>query len=255
LRAAGTARAQTFLSQNALCHPFCKRCGMKILIIEDESKISGFLCKGLRQEGHAVDTTPQGQEGLSMLQDSLYDLVLLDLMLPDMSGFDVLRKIKARENSPSVIILSAMGSVDNRVQGLDLGADDYMTKPISFAELCGRIAAVTRRKAPVAPHPTAPAEATACALDYDRALRQVRKGSATATLTAQEGLLLEFFLQNLSRPVPKRLIFEHVWNYDVDPQANVVDVLVCRLRAKLLAICGRDVIRTVRGLGYMLCAE
>lgn len=186
-----------------------------------------------------------------MLQTRTYDLVLLDLMLPDVHGFEVLKRIKQRSDAPPVIILSALGSVDNRVQGLDLGADDFMTKPISFTELCGRIGAIMRRRQASTPQ-TTPAEPASGGLHYNRPCREINNGDIAAQLSEQEALLFEFLTQNMGVPVTKRLIFEHVWNYDVDPQTNVVDVLVCRLRAKLQKVSGRDLIQTVRGLGYKL---
>ncbi len=224
---------------------------MKILVFEDEPKIAGFLTKGLRQEGHVVDAVSQGLDGLSMIQTRTYDLVLLDLMLPDIHGFEILKRIKQRADAPPVIILSALGSVDSRVHGLELGADDYMTKPISFTELCGRIGAIMRRRQ-TAPPFSPPCDPSSGNLNYDRPCREVQSGKTSIQLSEQEALLFEFLTQNPGVPVTKRLIFEHVWNYDVDPQTNVVDVLVCRLRAKLQKVSGRDVIQTVRGLGYML---
>lgn len=224
---------------------------MKVLVIEDDSKISSYLCKGLRQEGHAVDAVSLGDDGVLMQETHRYDMVLLDLMLPDESGFEVLQQIKKRPDAPPVIIVSAKGSVDDRVRGLELGADDYMTKPVSFVELSGRMRAIMRRRhVGEACDPQAEVFRQGV-LTFDRVRRQVMCGSCAAGLTERESLLLEFLMQNHERLVTKRLIFEHVWSYDSSPQTNVVDVLVCRLRAKLLTVLNCDAIQTVRGLGYM----
>lgn len=224
---------------------------MKVLVIEDEQKISSYLGTGLHQEGYVVDAVALGLDGLSLFGQNEYDMVLLDLMLPDMSGYEVLRRIKERAGSPPVIILSAKGSVDDRVMGLRLGADDYMTKPVSFVELCGRIRAIMRRRHTDEKGYAQQQTINLGRLMFDRVRRQIASDSGTADLTARETLLLDFLIQNRACLVNKRLIFEHVWNYEANPQTNVVDVLICRLREKLGSVLGRDVIRTVRGLGYV----
>lgn len=224
---------------------------MKILLIEDERKISCYLSAGLRQEGHAVDAVALGCDALSLCAHTRYDLVLLDLMLPDTSGYEVLRRLKERDGAPPVIIVSAKGSSDDRVRGLELGADDFMTKPVSFVELCGRMRAIMRRRSPEQNGPLAKAKVRVGDLTFERVRRQLVSGEAAVDLTARETLLMEFFLQNQNVLVNKRIIFEYVWNFEANPQTNVVDVLICRLREKLIALLGRDVIRTVRGLGYV----
>lgn len=224
---------------------------MKVLVIEDEQKISGYLSAGLHQEGHLVDSVGLGQDGLLLLTQNAYDMILLDLMLPDMSGYEVLRRIKEKAGSPPVIIVSAKGASDDRVAGLQLGADDFMTKPISFVELCGRMRAIMRRRQPEEGAFGQAAKLYIGDLTFDRLRRQVAGKAEAADLTARETMLLEFLIQNKGRLVNKRLIFEHVWNYESNPQTNVVDVLICRLREKLIRVLGRDVIRTARGLGYV----
>ena len=228
---------------------------MKVLVIEDERKISSYLSMGLQQEGHVVDSVALGYDGLSLLGGNAYDIVLLDLMLPDVSGYEVLRKIKVRADAPPVIIVSAKGSIDDRVAGLLLGADDYMTKPISFVELCGRIRAIMRRRHPDATRYAQKAVVSIGQFTFDRVRRQIGSVAGTANLTAREARLLEFFIQNQGCLVNKRLIFEHVWNYEANPQTNVVDVLICRLREKIVRVCGADMISTSRGLGYVFDAE
>ena len=224
---------------------------MKVLVIEDEQKISSYLSTGLHQEGHVVDTVAQGQDGLMLAAQNTYDLILLDLMLPDMSGYEVLRRVKEKADSPPVIIVSAKGSSEDRVAGLRLGADDFMTKPISFVELCGRMRAIMRRRHPEDVSSCPSATLRVGGLAFDRVRRQIAGKVETADLTARETMLLEFLIQNKGCLVNKRLIFEHVWNYESNPQTNVVDVLICRLREKLIRVLGCDVIRTARGLGYV----
>ncbi len=227
---------------------------MKVLVIEDERKLSCYLSAGLRQEGHAVDAVELGGDALSLLGNGAYDMVLLDLMLPDMSGYDVLRQIRARGGTPPVIIVSAKGSSEDRVVGLELGADDFMTKPISFVELCGRIRAIMRRLQPAERDGGQSATLSSGPLAFDRVRRHVSGPAGEADLTAREAVLLDFFFQNEGCLVNKRLIFEHVWSFEANPQTNVVDVLICRLREKLMAVLGCDVIRTSRGLGYVFGA-
>jgi DNA-binding response OmpR family regulator len=225
---------------------------MRILVIDDEERISSYLRRGLQQDGHVVDAVGLGRDGIVLVARGGYDLVILDLMLPDISGFEVLKKVKSETKAPPVIILSAKASVDNRVRGLDLGADDYMTKPFSFSELRVRIRAIMRRVSPEAIAPAQAATVQVACWVVDRIKRQVRRGAEVVELTPREFTLLEYFIQNRGFPITKRLIFEHVWNCSADPQTNVVDVLVCRLRDKLAAGAAQPLIRTVRGIGYVL---
>lgn len=225
---------------------------MRILVIEDEVKISSYLNRGLQQDGHVVDTVALGGDGLLQLSRGCYDLVLLDLMLPDTSGFEVLRQIKMQTVSAPVIILSAKSSVADRVRGLEGGADDYMTKPFSFSELLIRIRVIMRRRQPAETDFSRQTTIEVGDLRLDRIARQATRGERVIDLTAREYTLLEYLIQNQGCPVTKRLIFEHVWNYSADPQTNVVDVLVCRLREKIDADAEIKLIRTVRGLGYVL---
>lgn len=224
---------------------------MRILIIEDEEKIATYLSRGLEQDGHVVDAAANAGDGLSLFGRGGHELVLLDLMLPDESGFEVLRKIAEKETHPPVIILSAKASVDDRVKGLALGADDYMTKPFSFSELRLRIRAIMRRH-DAADTAFQKVELRVDDVRIDRLMRQAFRGERTLDLTAREYTLLEYFLQNPGCPITKRLIFEHVWNYSADPQTNVVDVLVCRLRDKLNDGEPKKLVRTLRGVGYVL---
>jgi len=224
---------------------------MRILVIEDEVKISSHLKRGLQQDAHVVDAVTLGSDGLLLVSRGSYDLVLLDLMLPDASGFDVLRQLKLQADAPPVIILSAKASVADRVRGLEAGADDYMTKPFSFSELLVRIRAIMRRRMPAESDPEQTSTLHIGDLVFDRIARQFRREDRVIALTAREYTLLEYLIQNQGCPVTKRLIFEHVWNYSVDPQTNVVDVLVCRLREKIEAVSSAKLIHTLRGVGYV----
>lgn len=227
---------------------------MRILIIEDEEKIGAYLSRGLEQDGHVVDVADCGGDGLALFGRGSYELVLLDLMLPDQSGFDVLQQISAKTPHPPVVILSAKASVKDRVRGLALGADDYMTKPFSFSELRVRIRAIMRRCGG-GDEAFQSTELRVGELMLDRIRRQAFRGARVLDLTAREYALLEYFIQNQGCPITKRLIFEHVWNYSADPQTNVVDVLVCRLRDKLNDGESVKLIRTLRGVGYVLDVE
>ena len=222
----------------------------RILIVEDEVKIARFVTLELEHEGYEVKAAHDGRTGLGLCESWQPDLMILDLMLPELSGIEVCRRLRQTSDVP-IIMLTAKDDVSDKVMGLDMGADDYMTKPVSFAELSGRMRAIMRRRhAGEACDPQAEVFRLG-ELTFDRVRRQVMRGSCAAGLTERESLLLEFLMQNHERLVTKRLIFEHVWSYDTNPQTNVVDVLVCRLRAKLLTVLNCDAIQTVRGLGYM----
>jgi DNA-binding response OmpR family regulator len=225
---------------------------MRILVIDDEERIAAYLVRGLQQDGHVVDAVGLGVDGLRMAARGAYALVVLDLMLPDLPGFDVLKQLRALRSPPAVLILSAKASLENRVRGLDLGADDCMAKPFSFSELSTRIRAIMRRVCPSEASGPQASTVRVAGFEVDRLKRQVLRGSEVVDLTPREFALLDYFIQNRGCPVTKRLIFENVWNMSADPQTNVVDVLVCRLRDKLPAGDGSPLIRTVRGIGYIL---
>jgi two-component system, OmpR family, response regulator len=223
---------------------------MRLLVVEDDEKIGAFLVKGLRQEGHVVDWVRTGGDGASAFQEIRYDAAIVDVMLPGLGGLDLVRSVRRRRDATPIIILSARDAVTDRVAGLEAGADDYLTKPFSFAELVARLAALQRRA-------TAAGNGHELRLSYggltlDLLAREVARDGVPLQLQAKEMALLEFFLRNPERVLSKTMILERVWDYAFDPQTNVVDVLVCRLRNKIDRDFPAKLIHTLRGVGYVL---
>jgi len=219
---------------------------MRILVVEDDKKIASFVVNGLKQNGFAVDHADNGEAGLFQGQTIAYDAAILDLMLPKLDGMSVLRELRAAGRRYPILILSAKGSVDDRVKGLQLGADDYLTKPFSFSELLARVQALIRRATQTAE----PTRLTVGDLSMDLLTRDVRRGDRRIDLQPREFALLEYLMRNANRPVTKTMILEHIFDYSFDPQTNVVDVLVHRLRAKVDE--QKTMIHTIRGVGYVL---
>jgi DNA-binding response OmpR family regulator len=219
---------------------------VRILVVEDDRKVANFIHDGLVQEGYAVDVLHDGAEAGAQAQACDYDAVVLDLMLPGRSGFQVLRDIRARKSALPVLILTAKDSVQDRVTGLDAGADDYMVKPFALAELAARLRAVMRRGA------VRDVVLRVGDLEVDTVRRTVRRAGRTIDLKPKEYALLEFLVRNSDRPVTKSLLIEHVWNIHFDSVSNVVEVHVNALRNKVDRGFGRPLIHTIRGVGYML---
>jgi DNA-binding response OmpR family regulator len=220
---------------------------MRILVVEDERKVASFLRQGLQEEGHAVEVAADGAAALDLLlEEPGYDLVVLDLMLPKRDGFEVLKTIRQRRVPTPVLVLTARDGVMDKVAGLDLGADDYMTKPFSFEEFLARIRALLRR----GPGQRAPV-LTLADLTLDPATRAVTRDGRRITLTAREYALLEFFLRNVGRVLTRPIIAQHVWGLDFDPESNIIDVYVGYLRRKIDGEGERRLLHTVRGAGYM----
>jgi DNA-binding response OmpR family regulator len=222
---------------------------VQVLLIEDDEKIGGFVFKGLRQEGHAVEWTRDGKEGLAAALSNGFDLAIVDVMLPGRDGIDIIRSLRDRKNRLPVIVLSARSSVDDRVAGLEAGADDYLTKPFSFAELTARITALTRRAAETA---TASSTLTVGDLLLDVRARRATRGSQAIELAGKEFALLELLMRHADRVLSKTTILDQVWGYSFETQTNVVDVLVSRLRAKIDRDFDEKLIHTIRGVGYVL---
>lgn len=221
---------------------------MRLLLVEDDEKIGAFVKKGLTQEGHVLDWVRAGDEGLAHLATGAYDVAVVDVMLPGVNGLDVIRRARGQRVATPVIVLSARDAVADRVAGLDAGADDYLTKPFSFAELVARLNALVRR---------AQAQPAATKLSYagvtlDLVARRVERDGAPIALQPKELALLEYFLRNPERVLSKTMILQQIWDYAFDPQTNVVDVLVSRLRSKLDRDFDRALIKTLRGVGYVL---
>jgi two-component system OmpR family response regulator len=221
---------------------------MRILVVEDDIKIASFIVKGLKQSGYAVDHVSDGEEAYSLAQTEPYDVAVVDIMLPGMDGLSIIEKLRRNGIHTPVIILSAKRSVDDRVKGLKAGGDDYLTKPFSFSELLMRIHALLRR-ASMAPSPV---KLVAGGLSMDLLTREVKRGEHRIDLQPREFALLEYLMRNAGIVLTKTLIMEHVWGYDFDPQTNVVDVLVSRLRSKVDRDFKQKMIHTIRGVGYVL---
>ena len=224
---------------------------MRILVVEDERKVASFLRQGLQEEGHAVETAGDGAAALDMLLEGPgYDLVVLDVMLPKRDGFDVLKTLRQRRVQTPVLCLTARDAVSDKVAGLDLGADDYLTKPFAFEEFLARVRALLRRgtgqRAPVL---------KLADLTLDPATRTVTRDGRRITLTTREYALLEYFLRNVGRVLTRPMIAQHVWGLDFDPESNIIDVYVGYVRRKIDGDGERRLLHTVRGAGYMLSAE
>ncbi len=219
---------------------------MRILVVEDDKKIASFVVNGLKQSGYAVDHASDGEDGLLRAQTIAYDAAIVDLMLPKLDGLSLIRQLRAGGQHVPVLILSAKASVDDRVRGLQAGGDDYLTKPFAFSELAARVQALIRR-ATQAPEPTRLAVGD---LTLDLLTREAQRAGKKIELQPREFALLEYLMRQANRPVTKTMILEHIFDYSFDPQTNVVDVLVHRLRSKVDQ--DRAMIHTLRGVGYVL---
>lgn len=222
---------------------------MRILVVEDDPKIASFIKKGLQEAGFAVDHAADGEEGLDLGQSEPYDAAVVDIMLPKRDGLSLVDALRKEKVKTPILILSAKRSVDDRVKGLQTGGDDYLVKPFAFSELLARLQALIRRAGGTVEQPTS---LTVGELRLDLLAREVTRGGRRIDLQAKELSLLEYLMRNAGRTVSKMMILEHVWNYDFDPQTNVVDVLVHRLRGKIDRDFPAKMIHTFRGVGYAL---
>ncbi len=221
---------------------------MRILVVEDDAKIASFIVKGLRQEGYAVDQSGDGEGGLHLALTTPYDAAIVDVMLPALDGLSLIEKMRGAGVNTPVLILSAKRSVDERIQGLRRGGDDYVTKPFAFSELVARLQALIRRAGGV----TEPARLQAGDLTLDLLRREAQRGDVKIELQPREFALLEFLLRNKNRVVTKTMIMEHVWDLHFDPQTNVVEARMSRLRSKVDDPFPTKLIHTIRGAGYAL---
>ena len=221
---------------------------MRILLVEDDTKIASFIIKGLKAEGFAVDHEDNGEDGLHMALTEPYDAAVIDIMLPKMDGLSLVENIRREKLKTPIIILSAKGEVDDRVKGLQTGADDYLTKPFAFSELLARLQALIRRSSDVAE----PSKLTVADISMNLITREVVRAGHKIDLQPLEFSLLEYLLRNAGRVVSKTMIMEHVWDYNFDPQTNVVESRIYKLREKIDKGFSKKMIHTVRGVGYVL---
>jgi two-component system OmpR family response regulator len=221
---------------------------MKVLLVEDDSRTAAFVIKGMQQEGFTVDHAKDGEEGLHFALQATYDVAVVDIMLPKLDGLSLIERLRGAQCNVPVIVLSARSSVDDRVKGLSVGADDYLMKPFAFAELLARIQALLRRS-------TVLSDSTLMELSnlrVDVSRRKVFRGKLEIDLQPKELALLEYLLRNAGRVVSKTMIMEHVWDYNFDPKTNVVEARICRLRDKIDRDFEPKLIHTIRGVGYVL---
>ena len=220
---------------------------MRLLLVEDEKKVASFVKKGLEEEGYAVDLAPDGEAGLLLGLDGVHDLIILDINLPKMDGLSVLEELRRKKVATPVLLLTIRAAIEDKVIGLDTGADDYLTKPFAFQELLARVRALLRRQSGI----DAPLLKVAD-LTLDPARRLVFRGGKKIELTTKEFALLDYFMRNPDRVLTRTMIAEHVWDYDFDSESNVIDVYVNYLRKKIESGREPNLIHTVRGVGYVM---
>ena len=223
---------------------------MKLLVIEDDDETGEFIKNGLVQAGHKVDLTDNGQDGLYLATTGNFDLIVIDRMLPLVDGLTIVRTLRASDNRIPIVVLSALGEIDHRVAGLNAGADDYLVKPFAFSELEARVGALLRRVTPEGP------ETSLCVGDLERNLitRKVGRNGKSIDLQPREFRLLEYLMRHAGQVLTRTMLLEHVWDYHFDPQTNVIDVHVSRLRSKIDKGFEVQLLHTVRGAGYKLAS-
>lgn len=224
---------------------------MRVLLVEDERKVSAYVKRGLEEQGYAVDAVYSGRDALDWAEAAPYDLIILDILLPELDGLSVCRELRRRGLRTPILMLTARDAVDDRVAGLDAGADDYLVKPFAMKELLARLRALTRRAANADKSPVL----QVADLSLDTRTHRVKRGGKTIELTAKEYAVLECLMREPERVLTRTMIAEHVWNYDVFNQSNVVDVYIRNLRRKIDDGHDLKLIHTVRGAGYRLSAE
>jgi two-component system OmpR family response regulator len=225
---------------------------MKLLITEDDTSVSEYVAKGLRELGHVVDIAADGRDGLFLATTERYDALVVDRMLPRLDGLTLVRTLRGAGNAVPVLILSALGEVDDRIEGLRQGGDDYLVKPFAFAELSARLDALVRRVRRDSAGEMPPTRLQAADIEVDLLRRRVTRGGGPVELKPTEFRLLEFLLQHKGQVVTRTMILEHVWSYHFDPQTNIVDVHISRLRGKIDTCRATPLIATVRGAGYTI---
>jgi DNA-binding response OmpR family regulator len=224
---------------------------MRLLVVEDDPKIASFIVKGFKEGGFAVDHYADGAEALTYALNEPYSAAIVDILLPGMDGLSLIQELRRKKVMTPVLILSAKGTIEDKVKGLRSGGDDYLTKPFSFVELLARVEALVRRGSQT-PEPTS---LTVADISLDLQTRKVTREGKPLDLQAREFALLEYLMRNAGRVVSKTMIQSHIWDYAFEPQTNVVDVLVCRVRNKVDKGFEKKRIKTMRGLGYVLDVE
>lgn len=223
---------------------------MRILIMEDDKQVAAFMCRGLREAGHVCDAAHDGEDGLEMARNGQYDVLVVDRMMPRRDGLSVIETLRAEGMATPILILSALGEVDDRVDGLKSGADDYLVKPYAFAELLARVEVLARRRDPG----SVQTQLSVGDLEMDLLARTVKRGGEDVLLQPREFRLLEFLMRHAGQVVTRTMLLEKVWDYHFDPQTNVIDVHISRLRSKIDKPFGSTMLHTVRGAGYRLQA-
>jgi len=224
---------------------------MKILLIEDDSRVADFIVRGFREAGHNIDHADDGKDGLFLATTESYDVIVVDRMLPGVDGLSIIRTLRASENATPILILSALGQVDDRVKGLQAGGDDYLVKPFAFSELEARLDALSRRSQGKA---SAETRLTVGDLEMDLLAREVHRDGQAIALQPRDFQLLEYLMRHAGKVVTRTMLLENVWDYHFDPQTNVIDVHISRLRAKIDKDFPVALIHTVRGAGYKIDA-
>jgi two-component system OmpR family response regulator len=224
---------------------------MRILLIEDDSSVAEFIVRGFREGGHTIDHADNGKDGLFLATTEDYDALIVDRMLPKVDGLSIIRTLRASDDHTPALILSALGQVDDRVKGLQAGGDDYLTKPFAFSELEARLDALARRAQGKA---TTETELSVGDLEMDLLSREVRRGGKTIALQPRDFQLLEYLMRHAGQVVTRTMLLENVWDYHFDPQTNVIDVHISRLRAKVDKDFDSQLIHTIRGAGYKIDA-
>jgi two-component system OmpR family response regulator len=225
------------------------RTSMRVLVVEDDSQVAAYLIKGLKEQGHNVDHAADGKNGLFLANSEDYDAMIIDRMLPELDGLAIVKSVRAAGKSTPMLILSALGEVDARVEGLRAGGDDYLTKPFAFSELLARLDSLLRRARQT---PTTETTLRVADLELDQLTRTVRRGGTIIVLQPREYRLLEYLMINAGRVVTRTMLLEQVWDYYFDPQTNVIDVHISRLRGKIDKNFDQPLLQTLRGAGYMI---
>ena len=222
---------------------------MKILLVEDDDRTASFIVKALKQEGYTVNRSADGEEGLHFASTEDYDLGVVDIMMPKMDGFTLIEKLRRKNIKMPVLVLSARNTVDDRVKGLQAGGDDYLVKPFAVAELLARIQAIARR---TMPNHSADSSLKVADLELDLLKRKVFRAGKEIVLQPGELLLLEYLMRNAGRVLSKTMIIDHVWDYNFDPETNIIESRICRLRDKIDKPFKKKLLHTVRGFGYVI---